>query len=381
MGFQLHPIDEIVNVKWGGGKFVVVGTARDTTKEGPIGCFYSKDGNDWSSVRVDPGTPKPAAPMEEPGQQPRDEGLWANYLEAMVGGEIIEQSGDEETKKRIIVAGGFRSNMIGANFPNPDDPSSYHYNFQTTAILFWSDDGGQKWNKATNPVTADPDGAGSASQVQVFYLAFDPDKRTFYGDVAKSGSFVTGFTGHSYFERYLISSTDGKTWKIDQSSRHVDETATWTSAFITKIKNMHNNGLTEIVNTDADPEVKLIYKTIEVQPDIAGGQFKLAPPWRIERQPEDTDAPSFDVKGIKYGSQVTAGVKKIKGFAYAGGAFLIAGSLMMDDDGQNLQVIAYRSIDNGETWKKTLDDSKTFVTADPYSASGIGPAGSSGCGA
>lgn len=369
-GLQIDLTQRIINVHWGGG-FAIVGTARDITKEGPIGVFYG-DGRKWNPVRLDPDTPAPPPPVHEPSPKPRETGIWENNLQAMVGGQV--GTGDES--KRVIVAGGIRSEMFQADVPNPADPSFHSYRYQYTALLFYSENAGQAWHEITCPVTALPGTTDVSENVIVNNLAFDPVTQTFYGDVQKTMSHVIGGVSHLIIERHLISSTNGKTWKIDKTeSRDISTGADdWTAPFITKVMAIRNNGLTEIGYTDAeDPnhKVMLTYTTVDVVQDQFGGNIKLAPPWQID---------GTNVTGIPYGSRLASGFG-LAGIAYANGMFLIAGSLMRNDDDEHWQVIAYLSNDNGVTWEKTLDDSTTFVTNDPYAIGGIGPAGSSGCGA
>ena len=393
-GLALDILKLIVNVHWGGpSEFAIGGTVRDTTAEGPMGVFYAEPGGetdedkDWKNTRIDPGTPAPPAAVDEPALTPRTTGLRYNYLNAMVGGRIEVEGEDEE--KVVLVAGGFRSYLISidTNFGTGTVPGSYHYNFQTVATLFYSEDGGKTWTEASNPVTAPPGHGGNPAEpsginvdVRVQHLAFDPATKTFYGDVIKSGNDTPD--GKIFVERTLIESSDGKTWSARESNRvNLIGAGEWLSGFLNRIRFIENNGLTEVINTDADPKIKLTYETATVTPNALGGTLKLAPPWKIEAidPPPGSESFSGPVTGVPYGEVTADGESPNKGMAYANGRFLIAGSLMATFDNTNWDVQAYISEDKGKTWKKTLDDSTTFITSDPYVDGGIGCAGSPGC--
>jgi len=400
MPLGLDFLQRIVNVHWGGiGEFAVGGTVRDATQEGPIGVFYSKktepdDPSEWGHTHMDPGSPEPPPATDHRaewtgGGGPRGVGLWFNNIVSMVGGKIKAKTA-EETDKKILVAAGFRAEMIGLDniITSPSrGVTSWHYNYQTTALLFWSDDNGKTWTEVPCPVTAPP-GQGQPNpvsvDVQMLYVAFDPKTETFYGDVSKGGVELAA----EYIERTLISSKDGKAWSIEESVIH-DRTggiipAAWTSPFLAKIPSIKNNGLTEVISTDAEPEVTLTYKTIEVLPNPSGGNLKLAPPWKMksmvdpDKDPEDP-VNSRTVTGIAYGERTADGESSNKGFAYANGRFLIAGSLMATFDNTKYDVLAYSSTDGGETWVKTLNDKATFKIADQVNNEPDGCAGSCGC--
>jgi len=386
MALALDFLTQIINVHWADGprEFAIGGTARDTTAEGAIGVFYSQkpalgETLAWGHTHIDPTTSAPPAAVDEPAVVPRSPGLRFNYLTAMVGGRFkAEEEGQPD--RVVLVAGGYRSHVISVTFPvSPSGaPGEYHYNHQTTGILFWSDDNGRTWTETQNPVTAPPGVSGNPAEpsgvnvdVSVLYLAFDPAAKRFLGDVIKIGNVQDDF----FVERTTISSSDGKLWATGSTSRHpLPDPTLWASPFLGDIIGIENNGLTEVVNTDANPPVKLTYSTITVKPTGLGGILTLAPPWIIT-----SGEGAGPVSGIAYGDKTAAGETSNKGFAYANGRFLIAGSLMATADNTRWDVIAYESKDKGKTWIKTLEDIGTFMTSDPFVEGGIGCAGSPGC--
>lgn len=356
-GGKYAPVKEdffqrIVNVNWPGGGFVVSGTARDATVEGPMGVFYSKDGKDWKHTHIDPGTRKPSASVADPATELRSVGMDKNYISGMAGGAIKDK---DDQEKRIIVAGGFRSDITSVDtISTGGDPPVYSYHSQTKATLFYSEDGGETWTEAHNPVIAPVD----FPQVGTGALAFDPASRTFFGDVSRIGATTA--------ERFVISSTDGKTWKIDTSASHDPAAGSWTAPFVTKIMGLKNNGLTEIIS--ADGNTTLTYTGVTASPSSTGGGIFLEPPFKCI----DAESGRTTICAIPFGNAAYAGL------AYAGGQFMVAGSLLHTADNTHWEVIAYLSGDNGQTWKRTLNDSSTFITYDAFSSNtgGIGCAGS-----
>jgi hypothetical protein len=316
-----------------------------------------------------PGTPSDDVPVSSGGGGPRGEGLRFNFITSMVGGKIGQT--------KMLIAGGFRDYITVDNkgYNGAGELVSWHYTDHTTATLFWSSDGGKTWTEAACPVTDPGPALHQALQVRVWYLAFDPKAKVFYADVQKDGAEPDGTTFRTICERHLIQSFDGKKWESaaverrDLTSGAVD----FISPFLQIILGIANNGLTEII--DEAGTAKLTYTTIEVQPGAFGGGIKLEPPWKVEDPTHAAE--TFTIRSIPFAS----GRAGTKGIACSGGKFLIAGSLIAGDDDSTADytVSGYTSTDQGKTWTKTLTDSTSFTTFDPYSPPGIGCAGSCGC--
>lgn len=399
MPLLLDITQQIVNVHWEGlGKFAIGGTVRDATVEGPVGVFYTKEKSDSDETDKPmmfehghmgsaPAPPPPTdhQPAYAGGGGPRGTGMWYNNVVGMVGGKL-KATTPGENDKTVLVAAGFRVDMIGLSGLYSDDRGLvlWHYNYQTKATLFYSEDDGKTWIETNCPITAPPDSENVNTQLQALYVAFDPEAQIFYADVQKVGQEGLGAT--PYVERTIISSGDGKSWSAGASHRQNIGGAAFTSPFIDKVMGIKNNGLTEVTNGATDPEnlVTLTYTAVEAVEGAFGGGIRLQGPFKIEPAPTDEDGnPLPPGKGgiaignVPYGSRGTN-----MGFAYSNGSFLIAGSLILGEAearGGDFTVLAYLSTDQGVTWKKTLDDASTFTIADTINWDPPFCAGSCGC--